>query len=127
LEIKVMPLAESRTLSSLAVSAVFMMSVTASGFALAAENLTPVGALERGMPATVQGAVVRITDEDTFKLKDDTGDVSVYIGWRNRVAVEPGEMVTVEGIVDDDLVSYVWPELYASRIIREDGSVINLR
>lgn len=119
---------QNRTSSRwIAASAALFIAAVASGVALAAGSVTPVGALERGMHATVKGAVVRITDEDTFRLRDDTGDLSVYIGWRNRVAVAPGEIVTVEGVVDDDLLSVVWPEFYASRILREDGSVIELR
>jgi uncharacterized protein YdeI (BOF family) len=103
------------------------LASSASGFVIAGDTLTSVDALQRGMPATVQGTVVRITDEDTFRLQDGTGDVSVYIGWQNRVTVKPGDVVTVEGVVDDDLMSFVWPELYAQRITREDGSVIELR
>lgn len=110
-----------------AIGAASFLAVTASGFAFATAAVTPVEALERGMHATVEGAVVRITDEDTFTLEDDTGGLSVYIGWRNTVSVEPGEVVTVEGVVDDDLLSAVWPEFYASRIIREDGTVIELQ
>jgi uncharacterized protein YdeI (BOF family) len=111
----------------MAIGAAMLLAATASGLASAAVSVTPIETLERGMHATVKGTVVQITDEDTFKLKDDTGDISVYIGWRNRVAVEPGEVVTVEGVVDDDLLSVIWPEFYANRITREDGSVIELR
>lgn len=113
--------------NGIAIGAVLFLAATASDLALATGPVTAVEALERGMHATVKGAVVRVTDEDTFKLEDDTGDLSVYIGWRNRVTFEPGEVVTVEGVVDDDLLSVVWPEFYASRITREDGSVIELR
>lgn len=115
------------TLHRTALGAALLLATTAPGLALATATVTPVDALERGMPATVKGTVVRITDEDTFRLADATGDLSVYIGWQNRVAVQPGEVVTVEGVVDDDLLSIVWPEFYASRITREDGSVIELR
>lgn len=79
------------------------------------------------MHETLKYIVVPISDKDTFKLKDDTGDLSVCIGWRNRVTVEAGNVVTAEGVVDDDLLRVVWPEFYASRITREDGSVIELR
>lgn len=122
-----MSMLKTTLLKDRAIGAALLLAVTASGPAFAAATVTPVEALERGMHATVKGAVVRITDEDTFELKDDTGDLSVYIGWRNRVAVEPGEVVAVEGVVDDDLQSAAYLEFYASRITREDGSVIELR
>ena len=60
--------------------AVLLLEASASGFAFAEVTVTPVEALERGMHATVKGTVVRISDEDTFKLKDDTGDLSDHIG-----------------------------------------------
>ena len=50
----------------------------------------------------------------------------VYIGWRNRVAVDVGETVTVTGFVDDDLVNVFRPEVYARTIVRQDGSTIEL-
>lgn len=78
------------------------------------------------MSATVQGEVTRILDEDEFRIEDDSGSVRVYIGWKNRVSVTVGEKITVEGIVDDDLDAFFRPELYATEIIREDGTVIEL-
>lgn len=107
------------------VGLLFAMSI---GWAAAAEELvTPVDELQRGMPSTVQGTVVRFTDDDSFRLKDSTGTVNVYIGWRNRVDLSPGETVTVEGVVDDDLLSVGRAEIYAHRIARADDSAIKLR
>lgn len=115
------------TLRKIAIAAGLVVAMGAFGTAAAEQGVTPIDQLQRGMPSTVQGTVVRFTDEDTFRLQDGTGTVSVYIGWRNRVALRPGEAVTVEGLVDDDLLSVVRPELYAHRITRSDGSVIELR
>jgi uncharacterized protein YdeI (BOF family) len=104
-----------------------MLAFGIAGPGTAGEAVTPIDQLQRGMPGTVQGTVVRFTDEDTFRLQDGTGTVSIYIGWRNRVALRPGEKIIVEGVVDDDLLSAIRPELYAHRITREDGSAIELR
>lgn len=115
------------TLRRIAAAAGLIVAMGVFGTAAAEQVVTPIGQLQRGMPSTVQGTVMRFTDEDTFRLKDGTGTVTVYIGWRNRVALRSGETVTVEGLVDDDLLSVVRPELYAHRITRADGSVIELR
>lgn len=90
------------------------------------EDVVPIAELGRGMSAVVQGKVTRILDEDEFRMEDATGSVRVYIGWRNRVRVTVGEEITVKGFVDDDLVAFFRPEIYASEIIRADGTVIRL-
>jgi len=92
-----------------------------------ADAVTSISDLQRGMSVTIQGDVVRITDEDEFRLQDQTGSVLVYIGWQNTVGVNTGETITVEGIVDNNLVNAFRPEVYARSIIREDGTVLNLR
>lgn len=91
-----------------------------------AAEITSIGNIERGASVTLQGEVTRILDEDEFRLQDETGSVRIYIGWRNRVMVEVGEEVTVKGFVDDDLVAYFRPEIYAQQIIRADGDTIIL-
>jgi hypothetical protein len=91
-----------------------------------AEEFTPIDKLERGMSATIKGAVTRILDEDEFRIQDKTGSIRVYIGWKNRVLIPVGEEIIVRGFVDDDLQSYFRPEFYAFEIIRQDGSVIKL-
>jgi hypothetical protein len=91
-----------------------------------AEELTPIDRLERGMSATIQGEVTRILDEDEFRIRDKTGSIRVYTGWKNRVYIPIGETIIVRGFVDDDLKAYFRPEFYAFEIIREDGSVIEL-
>jgi uncharacterized protein YdeI (BOF family) len=91
-----------------------------------AAELTPIGALARGLSATIKGRVTRILDEDEFRMADATGSVRVYIGWQNRVTIPVGEQVTVRGFVDDDLWSIFRPEFYAFEITREDGTVVTL-
>ena len=91
-----------------------------------AKEVTKIEDIQRGATVTLQGEVIRILDEDEFRLQDATGSVKIYIGWRNRVMVEIGENVTVKGVVDDDLVSAFRPEVYAQEITREDGSKIIL-
>lgn len=67
-------------------------------------------------PVTVSGIVERITDEDTFILRDPTGTIPVYLG-PNRVPVAAGTAVTVSGMLDDD-----WPrEIYADGLTTDDG------
>ena len=91
-----------------------------------ADAVTRITDIHRGANVTLQGEVIRILDEDEFRLQDDTGSVRVYIGWRNRVMVDVGEAVTVKGFVDDDLLDHFRPEVYAREIVREDGSIITL-
>jgi len=90
------------------------------------KNITPIGDLKRGMPAEIQGKVIKILDEDEFRIEDSTGSVRVYIGWRNRMVVRVGEEIGVRGVVDDDLRLFFRPELYATEITREDGTTIEL-
>jgi uncharacterized protein YdeI (BOF family) len=97
-----------------------------TGMPAPSEELTPIGELKRGMSAVINGKVTRILDEDEFRMKDATGSVRVYIGWRNRMVVPVGEEITVRGVVDDDLVSFFRPEFYAFEITRQDGTVIKL-
>lgn len=99
----------------------FAFSLTAS-----AEEITPIDMLERGMTVSVQGEVTRILDEDELRIRDSTGSVRIYIGWKNRITIPVGETILVEGVVDDDLESRFRPEVYAYQIIREDGTVIDL-
>ena len=91
------------------------------------EQITNIGDITRGASVTLQGEVTRILDEDEFRLQDDTGSVKIYIGWRNRVMVGVGETVKVVGFVDDDLIDAFRPEVYAQKIIRENGETIKLR
>ncbi len=91
------------------------------------EKITNISEINRGANVTLQGKVVRILDEDEFRLEDKTGSVKIYIGWKNRVMVKVGESVSVKGFVDDDLINAFRPEVYAQKIIRENGETIELR
>ena len=97
-----------------------------TGVPVKSEGFTPIGELNRGMSAIIHGKVTRILDEDEFRMEDATGSVRVYIGWRNRVVVSVGEEIRVRGVVDDDLVSFFRPEVYALEITRQNGTVIKL-
>ena len=110
---------------SVSILMVFILTQTLLPQALA-QGITPIDNLERGMSAAIKGEVTRILDEDEFRIQDKTGSVRVYIGWKNRVFIPVGEMITVRGFVDNDLKAYFRPEFYAFEIIREDGSVIKL-
>jgi uncharacterized protein YdeI (BOF family) len=97
-----------------------------TGMSAPSEGFTPIGELNRGMSAVIHGKVTSILDEDEFRMEDATGSVRVYIGWRNRMVVPIGEEITVRGVVDDDLVSFFRPEVYAFEITRQDGTIIKL-
>jgi uncharacterized protein YdeI (BOF family) len=71
---------------------------------------------------TISGVVDRITDEDTFVLRDDSGEVEIYLG-PNLVPVAVGSSVTVSGIVDDGL----YLEIYAQSLETSEGEVFTFR
>lgn len=82
----------------------------------------PISKAPRGQPVTLSGKVMRITDADTFRMKDETGVVSVYVG-PNRLPVQVGEVVTVLGALEEGDP----PEVVARAIRRADGSEISFR
>ncbi len=88
--------------------------------ALANTASTPIAIadLQYGTTATIAGVVDRITDEDEFRIRDDSGSVLVYIG-PGIVPFDTGERVTVSGIVDRDFGRL---EVYAREATRADGS-----
>ena len=92
------------------------LALALSGVALA--DTTAVQDLRRGMPATVEGEVERITDDDEFVLADQTGSILVYIG-PSPMPVRVGDRVRVAGAVDDDGPL----ELYATEVTLPDGRV----
>lgn len=95
---------------------IFLAASTAS-----AEPITPIAEVRRGEVVTVQGTIERITDEDEFRLADDSGEILIYVGpyW---VPAAVGETVIVHGIVDDDPGSH---EIYARSLERLDGSLFS--
>jgi uncharacterized protein YdeI (BOF family) len=78
----------------------------------------PIGELRYGTTVQVSGVVEQITDEDEFRITDDSGSVRVYIG-PGIVPFDTGETITVSGIVDRDFGRL---ELYAREAVRADGS-----
>lgn len=86
------------------------------------DSAVPIRSLERGQTALIAGVVERITDDDEFRIRDDSGAILVYLG-PNRVPVATGERVMVEGFVDDDPGP---KELYARSVIRADGTTVSL-
>lgn len=101
-------------------------AITALGATLAApaafaSQITPIADAQLGTMVTVQGTVERITDEDEFRLADSSGDIRIYVG-PNWVPAEVGETVTVNGFVEDDLITP--REIYARSLTRADGTVI---
>jgi uncharacterized protein YdeI (BOF family) len=89
--------------------------------------VTPVSKVRRGQRVILQGSVDRIRDEDEFILRDDTGRIKIYIGWKNDMPVSEGEVVTVEGRADDDAFPGLRPEIYARWIVLANGDRIDLR
>jgi uncharacterized protein YdeI (BOF family) len=85
-----------------------------------ASQITPIADAQRGTMVTVKGTVERITDEDEFRLADASGNIRIYVG-PNWVPAEVGEIVIVNGFVDDDLGPR---EIYARSLTRADGTVI---
>lgn len=95
----------------------------AASAAQASGTVTPINALERGTMVTVEGVVTRITDEDEFRLTDETGTVRVYVG-PNWVPADVGEAVWIDGFVDDNSLGPL--EIYARSLTRADGTVVIL-
>ena len=85
------------------------------------EGFTAIGDLARNTFVTVQGTVERVTDEDEFLIADESGSVRVWTA-NSFFTVEPGEVVIVQGFVDDD----VFIEIYAQEITRADGTVVTI-
>jgi uncharacterized protein YdeI (BOF family) len=103
------------------VLATLALCATLAAPAAFAGPITPIADAQRGSMVTVQGTVERITDEDEFRLADASGQIRIYVG-PNWVPAEVGEMVIVNGLVDDDLITP--REIYARSLTRADGTVI---
>ena len=86
------------------------------------DGVIAIDDIKRGTTVSVQGKVERIMDTDEFRLSDASGDVVVYVGYRNMVPVKVGETVVVDGFVDDDF----FVEIYARQITHQDGRVTTL-
>ena len=86
----------------------------------AVANTVAIGDLQYGTTATISGVVDRITDEDEFRLRDDSGSVLVTIG-PGIVPFDTGEAITVSGIVDREFGRL---EVYAPQATRADGTEV---
>lgn len=101
-------------------SVLLLSGLLTAGPALATTAATTVAIddLQYGTTATISGVVEQITDEDEFRLRDDSGSVLVYIG-PGIVPFNTGETITLSGIVDRDFGRL---EVYARDAVRADGS-----
>jgi uncharacterized protein YdeI (BOF family) len=90
------------------------------------DAVTAIRDVQRGQAVTLRGEVRRLRDTDEFILRDDTGAITVYIGWRNAMPVSVGQRVTVVGTADDDTPPEMKPEVYAARILFSDGRKVEL-
>jgi uncharacterized protein YdeI (BOF family) len=87
----------------------------------------PIKEVRRGQPVVLSGTVHRIKDSDEFVLRDDSGRIDIYIGWRNRMPVATGDQVTVWGFADDDAFPGFRPDIYADALRTADGRKIQFR
>ncbi|MCG8478397.1 MAG: hypothetical protein MI724_04815 [Spirochaetales bacterium] len=89
--------------------------------------IVPIESLCRGDFATIRGEVVRYRGYDEIIVRDESGRVEIFLGSTRfpRPPVEVGEMVTISGRVDDGLID-IRRELYATEIVRADGTVISI-
>ncbi len=85
-------------------------------------DITKVKELENYKDSYIKGKVIKILDEDEFRLEDDSGTIKVYTGWKNTNIVKKDEIVIVKGKLDPGIIN----EFYASEIIKEDGKKIEL-
>lgn len=86
-------------------------------------TITKISELQNYTDSYIKGEVIKILDEDEFRLKDNSGKIKVYTGWKNTSLVKKGEKITVRGTLDPGIVK----EFYATEIIREDGEKIKLK
>ena len=86
-----------------------------------------IGEIARGQLVSIRGEVARVADYDQIIVADASGRVTVSApdGF-SRTTFELGDVITVTGRVDDDLIA-LRREIYADTIILADGSryVIN--
>lgn len=85
-------------------------------------SITMISELKRYTDSYIEGEVVRLLDEDEFRLRDSSGRIKVYTGWKNTNLVRTGEKVVVRGVLDRGWIK----EFYATEIIRENGEVLRL-
>jgi uncharacterized protein YdeI (BOF family) len=86
-------------------------------------KITSISQLQNYTDSYIKGEVIKILDEDEFRLEDSSGKIKVYTGWKNTNIVKRGERITVRGILDPGIIK----EFYATEIIKEDGEIIKLK
>jgi len=86
-------------------------------------KITIISELQNYKDSYIKGEVIKILDEDEFRLQDSSGKIRVYTGWKNTNLVSKGDKVTVRGKRDPGIIV----DFYATEIIRENGEVIKLK
>lgn len=86
-------------------------------------KITGISELQNYTDSYIKGEVIKVLDEDEFRLEDSSGKIRVYTGWKNTNLVKKGEKITVRGALDPGIIK----EFYATEIIRDNGEVIRLK
>ena len=86
-------------------------------------KITKISELQNYTDSYINGEVIKILDEDEFRLEDGSGNIKVYTGWKNTNLVRKDEKITVRGKLDPGIIK----EFYATEIIKEDGKIIKLK
>ena len=86
-------------------------------------KITKISELQNYTDSYINGEVIKIFDEDEFRVEDSSGNIKVYTGWKNTNLVRKDEKITVRGKLDPGIVK----EFYATEIIKEDGEIIKLK
>jgi uncharacterized protein YdeI (BOF family) len=86
-------------------------------------KITKISELQNYTDSYIKGEVIKILDEDEFRLEDSSGNIKVYTGWKNTNVVKKEDKITVRGKVDPGIVK----EFYATEIIKEGGEIIKLK
>jgi uncharacterized protein YdeI (BOF family) len=86
-------------------------------------KITRISELQNYTDSYIKGEVIKILDEDEFRLQDNSGKIRVYTGWKNTNLVRKGDKITVRGTRDPGIIA----DFYATEIIRENGEKIKLK
>ncbi|MEE4286590.1 MAG: hypothetical protein V2I31_10585 [Mariniphaga sp.] len=110
------------------ITIVILVFTTMFNLAYSQENqsdikITGISELQNYTDSFIKGEVIKVLDEDEFRLEDSSGKIRVYTGWKNTNLVKKGEKITVRGALDPGIIK----EFYATEIIRDNGEVIRLK
>ncbi len=113
--------------AAIVIAALVLLGGVASAQSSDEEAIVPIESLRRGDFATIRGEVVRYRDSDEILLRDGSGRIEIFVrGARSpEPPAEVGETITVSGWVDDDAIAFS-REMYATEIVRGDGTVISI-